>query len=160
MQEIDFNWPPDKVQKSTPEQLFNLVEGYATYIKDKIHNNRTALNQDQWKIFQHEILVEWGRWSHSFNKILRQMVKECDQFKDIKMRIKGKKLSTCHLYWTKWTRFMEAAVHNNVFLHAAYILKTLEEIQEVKTFFENIDKVEIAMKPLMKSIKQLENEEE
>lgn len=161
--EIDFNWPPEKVRKSTPEQLFNLIDGYANYIKEKIRTNRLVLNDEQWVTFQHEILVEWGRWSHAFNKILRQMIKECDLFKDTPMRIKGKKLSTCHLYWTKWTRHMEAIVHNNVFLHMVYISHTIGEIKEVKTYFENIDKMEIVMQPKLRAMEYFikkENEDE
>lgn len=103
----DLCWNEKQIRGADPEILFNLIHSVKESLRAQIAGYRTTTNAESFDKITTDIQAEFGKWSHEFNVVLRQMIKEHDLFESTQMIYKTKKYNLVYLYWWKITQFLE-----------------------------------------------------
>lgn len=103
----DLCWTEKQIRGADPEILFNLVHSVKESLRTQIGTQRLATNAETFDQITTDIQAEFGKWSHDFNIVLRQIIAEHDMFESDQMVYKTKKYNIVYLYWWKCVQFLE-----------------------------------------------------
>jgi len=128
------NFKQAEINSKDPIELLKALEDTFSFIKGKMDSIRREpeLDLELWQ----QIQIDWGEWSHNFNKGLRARIKNCDQFpENDNQRFIAKRLNLIFLYWSKCFLYIEAVAENNPLKNGLRIFECIELMKEAKEAF-------------------------
>ena len=136
----DLCWNEKQIRGASPEILFNVVHSVKESLKTQISQYRMTTNAEEFDKITTAIQAEFGKWSHDFNFILRQIIKEHDLFESTQMIYRTKKYNIVYLYWWKCVQYLEL-IYSPV-LHIP-IEKLNKAIQRMEATYDHFIKMPV-----------------
>jgi len=103
----DLCWNAVQIRGASPEILFNLVHSVKESLRAQIAGYRVTTDAEAFDKITTDMQMQFGKWSHEFNVVLRLMIREHDLFESTQMIYKTKKYNLVYLYWWKCVQFIE-----------------------------------------------------
>jgi len=131
-----------EIKKASPEQLFEYIEKvFELCNKEAISiKKQEETSQDGRTKMLLELEIIYGKWSHDFNRVIRQSIKEIELFGTPKMKNLCTRLNLLLLIWTKNTRFFQNTIGTRP-VQIDVIIKSAHEKNEAVTLFNEMGKV-------------------
>ena len=139
----------DQIRKQSPEFLVDKIEQIADLFKNRIiatrdicqHESKKFLADDNlknpallsWEVNRQNIEIDYGKWSHNFNRILWERISENDKAKTAQALAKAKKFNLAYLFWHKVRDYI--LTYNTL-----QIFRVMDKLRELQIIQETIKK--------------------
>lgn len=138
--QVDLCWNEKQIRGATPEILFNLVHSVKESLKMQLGHKRTMTSGTDFDKITTDIQAEFGKWSHDFNFVLRQIIKEHELFESTQMVYKLKKYNIVYLYWWKCVTYLELLYNPLMHISLKKLTQATRLMEETYEHFINMPK--------------------
>ncbi len=122
-----------------PHVMIKKLDSMLVIFTEQIRDARLLTNPAQadvpleWVNHMEFIEIQWGLWSHEFNKEFRKRIKEADLFKTAEKMCEVKLLNYVFLYWWRCFDYFNLINKNNIIMSGVQLNQIIDLKKEIIT---------------------------